>query len=227
MVEADFVQVLNAYRRSARAAVEIGSDALEIHGAHGYLLDSFLSPVTNRRTDRFGGSWENRMRFPLEVTRTIREAVGPEFPLIYRFSQWKVDDYREIKFHTPAELKSWVIALREAGVDILHVSTRDLLDPAFPESPLTLAAWSRVLSGLPVIGVGKVSLARGMDRPVPPPREAVVDPVPVIDMIERDEIDLVAIGRALIANPDWVPLVRSGRWTELAPYQRELLAQLW
>lgn len=227
MEESDFVQVLEAYRSAARAAVEIGCDALEVHGAHGYLLDSFLSSINNRRTDRYGGSWENRMRFPLEVVRTVREAVGREFPVIYRFSQWKVDDHREIKFHLPAELESWVIALREAGVDVLHVSTRDLCDPAFPDSPGTLAAWSKTLSGLPVIGVGKVSLARGMDQAAPLPEEAVADPAPVIEMVEQEEIDLVAIGRALIANPDWVPLVRCGRWEELTPYHRDLLARLW
>lgn len=225
MMEEDFARVLHAYGSAAAAAREIGCDAVEIHGAHGYLLDSFLSAVDNRRTDRYGGSLENRMRFPLEVVRTIRAAVGPDFPVIYRFSQWKVDDYREIKFHTSQDLESWVLALRDAGVDILHVSTRDLLDPAFSDSPRTLASWSKALSGLPVIGVGRVSLARGVD-PTPVPEEEVADPGPVLEMVERDEIDLVAIGRALIANPDWVPLVRSGRWNELIPYHRGLLAEL-
>jgi len=223
MEEEDFARVRQAYADAAAAAREIGCDAVEIHGAHGYLLDSFLSPVDNRRTDRYGGSLENRMRFPLEVVRAIRAAVGPDFPVIYRFSQWKVDDYREIKFHTPEDLERLVIALRDAGVDILHVSTRDLLEPAFPDSPRTLAAWSKILSGLPVIGVGRVSLARGAD---PAPRDEVADPTPILEMVERDEIDLVAIGRALIANPDWVPLVRSGRWNELVPYHRGLLTEL-
>ncbi|MCA9727810.1 MAG: 12-oxophytodienoate reductase [Candidatus Eisenbacteria bacterium] len=222
----DFRQVLEAYRLSARNAIEIGSDALEIHGAHGYLLDSFLSPVNNRRTDEHGGSPENRMRFPLEVVRAIRTEVGPDFPILYRFSQWKVDDYREIKFRGPDELERWVVALREAGVDILHVSTRDLLDPAFETSPDSLAAWSRRLSGLPVVGVGKVSLFRGMDESPPPPEQAVADPEPILAMVEDGEIDLVAVGRALIANPDWVPLVRSGRWRDLVPYSRELLTEL-
>jgi 2,4-dienoyl-CoA reductase-like NADH-dependent reductase (Old Yellow Enzyme family) len=222
----DFAQVLAAYEHAARASVEIGADALEIHGAHGYLLDSFLSPMDNLRDDEYGGSVENRMHFPLTVVGAMRAAVGDGYPIIYRFSQWKLDDYRAMKFQNSEELRVWVEALREAGVDILHVSTRDAMDPAFPdEGNKTLAGWSRELSGLPTISVGQVTLSRGMDRG----REGVVetkDPASALNLLDRGEADLLAVGRALIANPDWVPLVREGRWLELKPYSPELLNQL-
>lgn len=228
MTPRDFDQVLGAYRDAARAARALGCDAVEIHGAHGYLLDSFLSPVDNLREDEYGGSFENRMRFPLGVARAVRAEVGPGFPVIYRFSQWKVDDYRELKFREPEELGGWVCSLREAGVDILHVSTRSALDPGFEDrGPTTLAGWSRELSGLPVIAVGKVSLALSMDKAYGTEPDAVSDPAPYLDLVERGEADLLAVGRALIANPDWVPLVRAGRWRELKPWSKGLLTELY
>jgi 2,4-dienoyl-CoA reductase-like NADH-dependent reductase (Old Yellow Enzyme family) len=248
----DFAQVLGAYRRAARAAREIGCDGLEIHGAHGYLLDSFLSPVNNRREDEYGGSFDNRMRFPLEVTRAVRAEVGPDFPILYRFSQWKVDDYRETKFRTPDDLGRWVRALRDAGADILHVSTRRATDPAFPDSgSRTLAGWSRKLSGLPVIAVGGVAATRRVESASdgdPSDRNAadggtadgnvadadtvggervlVEDPGLAIALVESGEADLLAIGRSLIANPDWVEVVRDGSWRNLRPYHEDLLREL-
>lgn len=223
----DFDQVLRAFHSAARGARDIGCDALEIHGAHGYLLDSFLSPVNNLRTDTYGGTFQNRMRFPLEVVHTVRKAVGPDFPVIYRFSQWKVDDYRELKFKNSADLKTWVTALREAGVDILHVSTRDVTEPGFQtEGPRTLAGWSKRLSGLPVIGVGKVSLTLPMDRTYGEERGVVQDPSSALDLVEQEEIDLLAVGRALIPNPDWTRLVREGRWRDLVPFDKKQLETL-
>lgn len=229
MEDADFEQVLAAYDVAARAAREIGCDAVEIHGAHGYLLDSFVSPVNNQRTDRHGGSAENRMRFPLEVVDVVRRAVG-DLPVIYRFSQWKLDDYREMKWKTPDELGAWVTALRDHGVDVLHVSTRAATDPGFPDHPehptRTLAGWTQHLSGLPTIAVGKVSVTLAMDESYGTDESKVVDPGPALDLIERGEVDMLAVGRALIANPDWVSLVRAGRWEELRPYHKDLLATL-
>ncbi|MGD8396723.1 MAG: 12-oxophytodienoate reductase [Candidatus Eiseniibacteriota bacterium] len=254
MDEGDFEQVLAAYAHAARAARAIGCDALEIHGAHGYLLDSFLSPGPNERTDRYGGSFEHRMRFPLEVVRVVRDAVGPGFPVIYRFSQWRVDAHEELKFKTPDELAVWVTALREAGVDILHVSTARAIDPGFPdlEDPentedaqhaehgedaertvgpgdraLSLAGWSQRLSDLPAIAVGSVTVGFTM----PETRDAggvapVADPAPAIAMVERGEVELLAIGRALIANPDWVKVVRDAGWRELRPYEQTMLGTL-
>lgn len=223
----DFAQVLEAYRTSARAAQAIGCDALEIHGAHGYLLDSFLSASTNRRTDEYGGNTQNRFRFPLEVVRATRGEVGPDFPIIYRFSQWKMDDYKEQKFQSPDDLEKWVTALREAGVDILHVSTRDATDPGFEEhGGMSLAGWSEKLSGLPTIAVGKVSVTRGMDEKPGSPGDVVDNPAEKIALVDSGEVSLLAVGRALIANPNWVSLVRAGRWNELKPFQSEILAEL-
>jgi 2,4-dienoyl-CoA reductase-like NADH-dependent reductase (Old Yellow Enzyme family) len=227
MQEEDFSQVLAAFCRTAAAAVAIGCDALEIHGAHGYLLDSFLSPALNHRQDAYGGSFENRMRFPLEVVRAVRGSVGADFPILYRFSQWESEDESERKFRAPEELAVWVRALREAGVDILHVSTRDATSPGFADRGLkTLATWTRGLSGLPAIAVGRVSLTLGTDEAYGEEPDVVVDPRPAIDLVESGDVDLLAVGRALIANPDWVPLVRAGDWQKLKPFHKSLLETL-
>ncbi|MHC4831120.1 MAG: oxidoreductase, partial [Planctomycetota bacterium] len=183
MEAADFEQVLAAYAAAAENSKAIGCDALEIHGAHGYLLDSFLSPKTNERTDTYGGSPKARMQFPLEVIRAVREAVGPSFPVIYRFSQWRLGDYDELKFKAPEDLAAWVQASLEAGVDILHVSTRDATAPGFPElegedGQRTLAGWTRKLGGAPVIAVGKVTTTLTMDQAYGETSDTITDPAP-------------------------------------------------
>ena len=170
------------------------------------------------------------MRLPLEVVDVVRDAIGPELPLIYRFSQWKVDDFKEIKFRSSSELAPWVDGLRNHGVDVIHVSTRDAVEPAFPDDPehpeWSLAAWTQHLSGLPAIAVGKVSVTLPMDRAYGREKDVITDPTPALDLIARGEVEMLAVGRALIANPDWVPLVRAGRWQELRPFDKELLKTL-
>jgi 2,4-dienoyl-CoA reductase-like NADH-dependent reductase (Old Yellow Enzyme family) len=227
MTADDFRQATDAFVHAALASKDIGCDAIELHGAHGYLLDSFLSPAVNQRDDDYGGSLENRMRFPLEVTRAVRAAVGPDYPIIYRFSQWSVEDYHERKFHNPDELAVFVTALKEAGVDVLHVSTRRATDPAFEDvSDRTLAGWARELSGLPTIAVGSVSVTLTMDEAYGDDASVIADPGPGIALVEDGEADLLAVGRALIPNPDWVKIVRDGDWRSLQPFHKDQLKTL-
>lgn len=228
MTDADLVQVKDAFVSAARAAQDMGCDALELHGAHGYLLDSFVSVATNLRTDKYGGSFENRMRFPCEVLAAVRAAVGADFPIIFRFSQWKVDDFNEIKFRESAELDTWVTALKQAGADILHVSTRSALDTGFPdEHPTrTLAGWSKTFCDLPVIAVGKISVTLTMDRAYGEEADVVSDPTEAFELIESGEADMLAVGRALIANPDWVKIVSAANWRNLKPFHKSLLERL-
>ena len=230
MTTADFEHVTKNYVAAAKAAQSIGCDAIEIHGAHGYLLDSFLSPAINHRTDEYGGTLENRMRFPLAIVEAVRKSVGSDFPIIFRTSQWRADDFEEVKFPTPLELEIWVKALAQAGVDILHISTRRATDPAFPldDPRLTLAGWARNLSHLPVIGVGSTSTSITMDKyqlDTSAP-DSVTDPMPQLSLIESGEIDLLAVGRSLIANPNWVKTVHSGEWQKLEPFHKEMLSTL-
>ncbi|MGV0602093.1 12-oxophytodienoate reductase, partial [Mycolicibacterium pulveris] len=146
------------YAQSAATAREVGFDTVELHGAHGYLLDEFFWERTNLRTDGYGGSLAERTRFPAEVVAAVRAAVGPDYPIIFRFSQWKGTDYAASIAEDPTQLRQLLTPLVEAGVDVLHPSTRRHYVPAFPDhdSELSLAGWTKKVAGVPVIAVGSV-----------------------------------------------------------------------
>ncbi len=216
----ELVDVAQAFADAALNARAAGFDAVELHGAHGYLLDEFLWATTNRRTDGYGGSLAARTRFPAEVVAVVRAAVGPDFPILYRFSQWKTQQYDAHIAETPAELEALLGPLIDAGVDVLHPSTRRHYVPAFPHSDpeLSLSGWTSKTTGVPVIAVGSVGLAtehRGgnMGEPVQP---APVDRM--LDQFESGQFDIVAIGRALLADAGWVNRLREGRLDQFAGY---------
>ncbi|MHA3022127.1 NADH:flavin oxidoreductase [Mycobacterium sp. BMJ-28] len=222
---AELDSVRQAYATAARSARAVGFDAVELHGAHGYLLDQFLWDRTNVREDGYGAE---RTRFPAEVVAAVRDAVGPDFPIIFRFSQWKANAYDARLAADPAELERVLTPLVEAGVDVLHPSTRRHYAPAFPGDPLTLAGWTKKLTGIPVIGVGSVGLATefkpgtaGTGR---------IEPAPVDRLLEQfdaGEFDVIAIGRALLAEPGWVNRLRTNTLGEFAGYDAErALAEL-
>jgi 2,4-dienoyl-CoA reductase-like NADH-dependent reductase (Old Yellow Enzyme family) len=222
MTIAEISAVVAAYARGARLAQQAGFDAVEIHAAHGYLIDEFLWPATNRRSDAYGGSLANRQRLAVEVISAIRAEVGSDFPVILRFSQWKQQDYTASLAQSPQELADLLGPLVDAGLSLLHPSTRRLAEPAFPEQgPRTLAGWTRELTGLPVIAVGSV----GLDRPGL--RAAGTGPLDdTLAVFERGECDLVAVGRALIADADWVARHRAGQGAALHAYDRAMLDRL-
>lgn len=217
------------YAKAARLAVDAGFDAVELHGAHGYLLDEFLWERTNQRTDGYGGSVAARTRFPAEVVAAVRAAVGPEFPIIYRFSQWKANGYDARVAENPTELEAVLRPLVEAGVDVLHPSTRRHYLPAFDGSDLSLAGWTKKITGIPVIGVGSVGLATEFR---PGRRDGdLIAAAPVDRMVEQfgaGEFDIVAVGRALLADPAWVNRVRDNSLDGFAGYHAETaLARLY
>mgnify|MGYP006274836967 CR=1 FL=1 len=230
MTEADMHRVADEIAHAATLAKLTGFDAVEIHGAHGYLLDSFLSPEANKRTDRFGGAFKNRARFPVMVIERVRQAVGSDYTVMLRFSQWRMEDYKALAFPNPDTLAEWCMLVRNAGIDILHVSTRDCTDIAFPDDPThggahgrTLAGLTKQFSGLTTVAVGRVGVSTSMNEGA---IAEVTDPAPAAALIKDGEADLVAVGRGLIANPDWGPKVKAGRWADLNPYSREMLETL-
>ncbi|MDR3664295.1 MAG: 12-oxophytodienoate reductase, partial [Mycobacterium sp.] len=212
--------VAQLYAEAARNAREVGFDAVELHGAHGYLLDEFFWERTNLRTDEYGGSVENRTRFPAEVIAAVRAAVGPDFPIIYRFSQWKGSDYSATIADDPIQLQELLAPLVDAGVDALHPSTRRHYVPAFPDADpaLSLAGWTKKVTGTPVIAVGSVGLQTAFRSEKP---GQFIEPGPVDQLVEQyeaGEFDMVAIGRALLADPGWVNRLRSGTLDGFAGY---------
>ncbi|RLK12441.1 2,4-dienoyl-CoA reductase-like NADH-dependent reductase (Old Yellow Enzyme family) [Micromonospora sp. M71_S20] len=212
MTLADVDVLLAAYADAAGVAVRAGFDAVEIHAAHGYLLDEFLWPYTNRRADRFGGSPAGRSAFPAEVIRAVRTAVPAEMPVIVRFSQFKERDYAARIAESPAELAVILNAFAAAGADVLHASQRNFADPAFPGSPRNLAGWAKHLTGLPSITVGSIGLTRDFLG-----SRALRD---LLHRLDAGEFDLVALGRILLGNPAWVTLAAAGRLDEIHNYRK-------
>ena len=230
MTQQDINDVVEAFAQAASDAKEAGFDAVELHGAHGYLIDQFFWEGTNQRDDQYSGSIENRGRFAVElITAVRRAAVGPEFPIILRWSQWKQQDYTARLATTPEELERFLTPLSDAGVDIFHCSQRRFWEAEFEGSDLNLAGWTQRITGKPSITVGSVGLDADF---TPKPGEMTfreADPASLDTLLHRldnQEFDLVAVGRALIANPDWVNLVEAKRMDDLKPFRKEHLGEL-
>lgn len=229
MTKDDIAEVVAAFARGAADAKRIGCDAVEIHGAHGYLIDQFFWAGTNVREDEYGGSMQNRSRFAIEIIRAVRAAVGPDFPVILRWSQWKQQDYSARLAPTPAELEAFLMPLSDAGVDIFHCSTRRFWEPEFEGSKLNLAGWTRKITGKPAITVGSVGLNHDF---LPAPGEVTFhegQPASLDELVARmeaGEFDLVAVGRAMIANPDWANKVRDSDGAGLLAFEKEMLDSL-
>lgn len=211
MTEEEIADIIAAFAAAARNAVAIGFDGIAIHGAHGYLIDAFLWSETNRRTDRWGGDLRARTRFAAEVVRAIRIAVGAVMPIMFRYSQWKQQDYQALLANDPAELETLLAPLVEAGVDVFDASTRRFEQPAFPGSPLTLAGWTRRVTGLPAMAVGGVGLDRDLYGSYAAGGSAGLDNLDLVrTRLESGEFDLIGVGRGLIADPEWVLKAASG-----------------
>jgi 2,4-dienoyl-CoA reductase-like NADH-dependent reductase (Old Yellow Enzyme family) len=224
--EAEVLDMAQAYADAAGDAKRLGFDCVELHGAHGYLIDEFFWERTNRRTDRFGGSVEKRAEFAAEAIRRCRLAVG-ELPIIIRISQWKSADYAAKVGRTPHELERWVKVLADAGVDAIHCSQRRILEPEFPDidgpNGLNLAGWVKKLSGLPTISVGSVGLSSEFIGAFRGEGSSVGKLDEITARLDRGEFDLVAIGRAVLQDPEWVLKIKGGRHHELRDYDAKSL----
>ncbi|MFA3840201.1 MULTISPECIES: NADH:flavin oxidoreductase [Streptomyces] len=218
MTQGDLDDVIGAFAQAAKDAERIGFDGVEVHGAHGYLLDQFLWAGTNRRTDGYGGDPVARTQFAAEIVAAIRENVSPEFPVIFRYSQWKQEAYDARLAETPDELEAILNPLAAAGVDAFHASTRRYWSPEFDGSDLNLAGWTKKLTGKPTITVGSVGLDGDFIRAFMGEGSAVKGIDDLLDRLERDEFDMVAIGRALLQDPEWAAKVLEGRFDQLKPY---------
>lgn len=223
--DGEITRVIEAYARAASDAQRLGFDGVEIHAAHGYLIDQFFFAGTNLRGDRYGGGIRERTRFGTEVVQACRNAVGPQFPILLRFSQWKGFDYAARLVTTPGELATFLSPLVDAGVDVFHCSTRRFWEPEFEGSGLNLAGWTKKLTGKPVITVGSVGLDTDFTATFRERKNAGVARIDVLaDMIAAGDVDLVAVGRALLGDPEWAAKIRDGR--DLDPFNVEALKVL-
>jgi 2,4-dienoyl-CoA reductase (NADPH2) len=188
--------LIDQYVQGARRAVAAGFDAVELHGAHGYLLGQFLSPFTNKRTDEWGGSLENRARFALEVVRGIRAEVGPDYPVLYRLSVME-------PYEGGLALEDGLAfcEMLEPYVDALDVSAGNydtamtLLPMVAPGSLVNFAKAVKQRVSIPVIGVGRLTW--------------LLDDM--AQAVLQGELDFVALGRSGLADPDTVNKTRRGQ----------------
>ncbi len=226
MTEEDIADVIAAFARSARNAIDVGFDGIAIHGAHGYLIDSFFWPDTNRRTDRWGGSVRARAEFGVEIVKAIRAAIGEDLPILFRFSQHKQQDYNARFAETPEELGIILGALADAGVDMFDASIRRFTMAAFEGSDMTLPGWARKLTGKPSMTVGGIGLNNWLQDTFKGRGETLA--INNLDEVRRlfDDgmFDMVAVGRALISDPEWVQKARTG--APFTPYDATSLGRL-
>lgn len=227
MTLSDIDDVIAAFARAAEAAEAHGFDGIELHGAHGYLIDQFLWSGTNQRSDGYGGDLVSRTRFAAEIVAACRAVVSEDFPLIFRMSQWKMGDYQARLAETPQELEALLNPLTEAGVDAFHCSTRRYWLTEFEGSDLNLAGWAKKLSGKPTISVGSVGLDNVFTRSFKGEKASSTSIEGLLERLERDEFDLVAVGRALLGDPDWAAKILGGREAELQHFDAEQLKTLY
>ena len=178
--------LVDAFAMAAGRAMKAGFDGVEVHGAHGFLLNQFFSPLANKRRDRYGGSLENRMSFPLEVVERVKEKVGDKL-LLYRLGADDLDPAgTQIE-----DSQKFAVRLEEAGVDIIDVSGG--LGGSRPEQLqrrqgyyVPQAQQIKKVVGVPVIGVGGIKEPQYADS-----------------LIQKGRVDLVAVGREILKDPDW------------------------
>jgi 2,4-dienoyl-CoA reductase-like NADH-dependent reductase (Old Yellow Enzyme family) len=186
MTLADIERVRGAFVSAAQRAVRIGFDAIELHGAHGYLIHSFMSPLSNKRSDEYGGGFENRLRFPLEVARAVRAAVPRSIALGARItgSDWFDGGL------TPADAIAFTKALKEVGLDYVDVSsggiTAEVRTPTTPGYNVPIADEVRRATGIATRTVGLIVMPKQAD-----------------EVIAEGKADMVALARAVLDNPHW------------------------
>jgi 2,4-dienoyl-CoA reductase-like NADH-dependent reductase (Old Yellow Enzyme family) len=227
MTEAEIELAITEFVDAAVAAKDIGFDCVEFHGAHSYLIDSFFWSETNHRADKWGGDWTARTRFATEIIRRARAATGKDYPLIIRLSQWKQQDFAARSAASPAELGKWLAPLVDAGIDAIHCSQRRFWEPAFDGSDLNFAGWAKKLTGKPSISVGSVGLSGEFTATYGGEVSKPASLDRLVEMMERGDFDLIAVGRALLNDPDWARKVKEGRVGDLKDFSKEALATLY
>jgi 2,4-dienoyl-CoA reductase-like NADH-dependent reductase (Old Yellow Enzyme family) len=174
------------FAMATERAIKAGFDGVEVHGAHGFLLNQFFSPITNKRKDEYGGTLENRMRFPLEVVARVKEKIGEKL-LLYRLGSDDLDPSgTQIE-----DSQKFAVKLEEAGIDIIDVSGGlcGSMPAQLQRTPgyfIPQAEQIKKVVNIPVIGVGGIK-----------------DPQYANTLIQEEKVDLVAVGRALLKDPDW------------------------
>ena len=173
-----------AFAQAAIRAERVGVDGIELHAAHGYLLHQFLSPIANQRTDRYGGSFENRIRFPLEVFKAVRDVYQGVLGIRISASDWVEGGW------TPEETADFAVQLKPLGCDFVHISSGGISPKQKiaigPNYQVPFAKIVKDKSGLPTMTVGLIT-----------------DPQQAEAILEHGDADLIALARAFMYKPRW------------------------
>ncbi len=228
MSDADVADTIAAFAQAAADAERLGFDAVELHGAHGYLIDQFFWQGTNQReAGAHGGpTIAERSRFAAEIIAAVRAAVSPDYPLIIRISQWKQQDFAVRLAETPDEMAAWLGALVDAGADIIHCSQRRFWEPEFEGSDLNFAGWAKKLTGVPTIAVGSVGLTGEFIASYGGEGSKPASLDELLRRLDRGDFDLVGVGRALLQDPQWAVKIHQGRTDELMDFDRSAMMTL-
>jgi 2,4-dienoyl-CoA reductase-like NADH-dependent reductase (Old Yellow Enzyme family)/thioredoxin reductase len=196
-------QVIASYASAARRARDAGLDAVEIHGAHGYLVGQFLSPLSNQREDEYGGSDENRALFAIQILEAVRRQVGPDFPVLIRVSSDEL-----VRGGYDISFMEWLAPLlAAAGADAIHASVGVYSTPGNLSVPsmdteagfnLPRARAIKQVAGVPVIGVGRIT-----------------DPKLADVAIGRGDADLISFGRQHLTDPDFLTKAQRGAFDDI------------
>ncbi|MCX5858634.1 MAG: FAD-dependent oxidoreductase [Proteobacteria bacterium] len=205
ITQEDIERITEAFAQAARRVREAGADAVEVHGAHGYLLSQFLSTRTNQRTDEYGGSLENRMRFPLQVLKRVRKILGNDFPLIWRFN---AADRQPEEEENLAEGRAFAKKLEENGADCLNVSTGSYVDFQFLVPPMEVPLMHKVPLAREIKKLVKLPIATSGRIRTPEQAESI---------LKEGSADLIGLGRPLISDPEWVNKVKRGESKYIRP----------
>lgn len=215
--DSEVSDVVESFAQAAKRSKDIGFDGIALHGAHGYLLDGFLSGDTNLRTDRWGGDHVQRTAFVVEVLKAIRREIGDYMPISFRFSQWRPCDYDGHLVNTPKELAEILEPIVDAGLDIIEASTRFFSEQAFVGEEGNFPYWTRKISGKPTVMCGGTAVHREKYDLATTPPKTVNNTDEVMRRHENGEFDLLAVGRALLNDPQW--LQRAIRQEDFLPFE--------
>ncbi len=227
MTDAAIADTIAAFGQAAADAKALGFDTVEIHGAHQYLIDQFFWDATNNRTDIYGGkTLAERTRFGVEVIKEVRKRVGEDFAVIIRLSQFKPAAYDFKLAKNEQEMEQWLTPLADAGIDIFHCSQRRFWEPEFEGSDLNFAGWAKKLTGKATISVGSVGLDGDFFGAFAGQSSQPSSLEELVRRMDRGDFDLVAVGRPLLADPNWVEKIKNNRTEELKGFSKEALMQL-
>jgi 2,4-dienoyl-CoA reductase-like NADH-dependent reductase (Old Yellow Enzyme family) len=197
-------RIADGFAEGAARAVEAGFDGVEIHGANGYLLYQFIHPKTNHRSDEYGGSAENNVRFAKLVCARVRKAIGPDKIITLRLSQDGVDDFQGAWPGGVAYARAVGQALSDVDADALHWSSFNWKDNRATDDSMPMPKALRKASGKVVVVNGGISEGAHAE-----------------EVVTSGAGELVAVGRPLFAHPDWPHIIRSGEAYPWTPFDRK------